>query len=662
MEDRMRAKRLPDAGSLAIDRNHYYRQVLHGYYHFDCVMGGGSVRGAKFYIPENSVYNQPTVFVAVPDETETYEFLETSGWKRMADERGLYLVAMEPDGRWGTAEEECNYISTLNGYVKYRPLFCAFSASFYGVAYGRAADLLGQQARRAPGVWAGIALLGTTGMTEDEKLWLDSTETKVPGVTLSRVQMPVWIVAKNWNEDVRRLVRYYRSANHSGEEMEQKGGILNELWCARVMAEEQPWEACLDFAYSSDIYDRVFSGVYRYPGNSNGALRRNRKIEERGFQKYTGHVAGGFYEDGHDSYQREWWVYVPESVKSSDQIPAVFVFHGAGGSGNEIADRSGWGEVAEKYGFIIICPTASVPNRIRHVKGMVTNEMFRCMWNTGDAGPERPADIQFVDYLYEWLVKHYPVDKSRIYASGQSSGGMMTWACACYRPDYFAAAAPVSAKIIDMETGHSNPPVIGSMVPVMANMGLEDGMFPGGFATEDARELVERWCRDYHLVEHWDTYAYHDTPASDSAGKRCGSKNGLFTNYLFHAVDGVPILRLVEAETKAHAIWPSECEMAWTEWFMKFAKDPDTKKLYYEEREVAEKYDIEAELRELIIFTRKELGITQKQLAQRSGISQANISKIENGNYHPSVITLQRIADGLGKRLVIEFADYREEL
>lgn len=81
-----------------------------------------------------------------------------------------------------------------------------------------------------------------------------------------------------------------------------------------------------------------------------------------------------------------------------------------------------------------------------------------------------------------------------------------------------------------------------------------------------------------------------------------------------------------------------------------------------DEESCPEEYDIEAELRELIIFTRKELGITQKQLAQRSGISQANISKIENGNYHPSVITLQRIADGLGKRLVIEFADYREEL
>ena len=71
-------------------------------------------------------------------------------------------------------------------------------------------------------------------------------------------------------------------------------------------------------------------------------------------------------------------------------------------------------------------------------------------------------------------------------------------------------------------------------------------------------------------------------------------------------------------------------------------------------------YDIEAEVCELIVATRTQLGITQKQLAEKSGVSQANISKIENGSYRPSIPILKRIADGLGKRLVIEFADQEE--
>ena len=70
-----------------------------------------------------------------------------------------------------------------------------------------------------------------------------------------------------------------------------------------------------------------------------------------------------------------------------------------------------------------------------------------------------------------------------------------------------------------------------------------------------------------------------------------------------------------------------------------------------------EEYDIDAEVRDLVISARNAADLTQKQLAQRSGVSQANISKIENGNYQPSLSTLKRIAGALGKRLVVSFED-----
>lgn len=73
-----------------------------------------------------------------------------------------------------------------------------------------------------------------------------------------------------------------------------------------------------------------------------------------------------------------------------------------------------------------------------------------------------------------------------------------------------------------------------------------------------------------------------------------------------------------------------------------------------------EDYDIESEIQQLVFATRSELQLTQKQLAERSGVSQANISKIENGSYRPSLAVLKRIADGLGKRLVVLFEDLEE--
>ena len=70
-----------------------------------------------------------------------------------------------------------------------------------------------------------------------------------------------------------------------------------------------------------------------------------------------------------------------------------------------------------------------------------------------------------------------------------------------------------------------------------------------------------------------------------------------------------------------------------------------------------EDYDVYEELSQLIINSRNSLDLTQNQLAEKSGVSQSNISKIENGSYRPSIATLKKIANALEKRLVIDFAD-----
>jgi len=47
--------------------------------------------------------------------------------------------------------------------------------------------------------------------------------------------------------------------------------------------------------------------------------------------------------------------------------------------------------------------------------------------------------------------------------------------------------------------------------------------------------------------------------------------------------------------------------------------------------------------------------MTQKELAEKTGIRQSNISRIENGSASPTIDTLARIAAGLGKQLKIDF-------
>ena len=52
---------------------------------------------------------------------------------------------------------------------------------------------------------------------------------------------------------------------------------------------------------------------------------------------------------------------------------------------------------------------------------------------------------------------------------------------------------------------------------------------------------------------------------------------------------------------------------------------------------------------------RIEAGMTQKQLSERTGINQSNLSRIESGMGNPSIATLERIASALGKKVSISF-------
>ena len=56
-----------------------------------------------------------------------------------------------------------------------------------------------------------------------------------------------------------------------------------------------------------------------------------------------------------------------------------------------------------------------------------------------------------------------------------------------------------------------------------------------------------------------------------------------------------------------------------------------------------------------MIDARKRCNMTQKELAERTGIDQSDISKIETGNANPALSTLKRLADGMDMVLKLEF-------
>ena len=88
--------------------------------------------------------------------------------------------------------------------------------------------------------------------------------------------------------------------------------------------------------------------------------------------------------------------------------------------------------------------------------------------------------------------------------------------------------------------------------------------------------------------------------------------------------------------------------MTLKEYKEKLLKDPDFAKAYAE---------IQPEMNVIraLIDARMSQNMTQKELSEKTGIAQAEISTLENGTRNPSVRLLQRLADGMGMVLNVTF-------
>ena len=86
----------------------------------------------------------------------------------------------------------------------------------------------------------------------------------------------------------------------------------------------------------------------------------------------------------------------------------------------------------------------------------------------------------------------------------------------------------------------------------------------------------------------------------------------------------------------------------YTEFKKKSLENPEIREAY---EELQPEYDII----QAMIDARKSRNMTQKDLSDVTGITQADISRIENGTRNPSLEMVKRLAAGMGMRLKLEF-------
>lgn len=89
-------------------------------------------------------------------------------------------------------------------------------------------------------------------------------------------------------------------------------------------------------------------------------------------------------------------------------------------------------------------------------------------------------------------------------------------------------------------------------------------------------------------------------------------------------------------------------EYDFNQYVQKQLQQPEFKQEY-------DKLEPEFAMIQALIDARKGMGMTQKELAEKTGIAQGDISKIEHGKVNVSLATLKRLAEGMGKQLKIEF-------
>lgn len=106
--------------------------------------------------------------------------------------------------------------------------------------------------------------------------------------------------------------------------------------------------------------------------------------------------------------------------------PLVVLMHGAQGNGNDLAEAWGWDSIASREQFVVATPSS--------------NGTF---WNLGGN-----SDVDFIKAVIDTMANRFNIDRNRVYATGWSMGGMMSYYLACHAPEIIAAIGPSSGYLI----------------------------------------------------------------------------------------------------------------------------------------------------------------------------------------------------------------------
>lgn len=195
----------------------------------------------------------------------------------------------------------------------------------------------------------------------------------------------------------------------------------------------------------------------------------------------------------HDGELRKYSVFLPSSYQVGESLPMVFNLHGFGSNGLEQILYTSFNAVAEEENFIVVTPEGLVRTTGIGQTGTHWNAYF---------GTD-VDDLSFLNLVIDRVYTDYNIDLARVYSTGMSNGGYMSYRLACELSDRITAIASVAGGVFTQQLNNCNP---SRAVPIMQIHGTNDEI-----VDYDGIPLFAPSIPD--LVGYWVDYNNCSTPA-----------------------------------------------------------------------------------------------------------------------------------------------------
>ena len=183
----------------------------------------------------------------------------------------------------------------------------------------------------------------------------------------------------------------------------------------------------------------------------------------------------------HDGIQRNYIVYIPEIYDGSSAVPLVLNFHGYGSNATQQMFYGDFRDIADTEGFLLVHPQGTSLNGSQY-------------WNVGSPGSSGSTidDVGFTEVLIDELANSYAIDLDRVYATGMSNGGFMSFLLACQLSEKIAAIASVTGSMTLDTYDNCNAQ---HPTPILQIHGTSDNIVPynGNTGSLSIDDVISYW-------------------------------------------------------------------------------------------------------------------------------------------------------------------------